>query len=87
MSEHQHTPQCKRLLGHLSEYIDGDLQAELCAEMEEHLKGCDNCRVVVNTTLKTVELYHKTAEPPEIPGDVRERLFLKLHLQDYWKKD
>ena len=57
MSEHVHTPHCKQLLGNLSEYIDGDLQAELCAEIEAHLKDCDNCRVVINTLKKTVELY------------------------------
>ena len=87
MSEHIHTPQCKQLLGNLSEYIDGDLQAELCAEIEEHLKDCDNCRVVVNTLRKTIELYEQTATPAELPQGVRERLFFKLELDDYLKKD
>jgi predicted anti-sigma-YlaC factor YlaD len=86
MSEHVHTPQCKQILGNLSEYIDGDLQAELCAEIEEHLKDCDNCRVVVNTLRKTIELYEQTPQPV-LPQDVRERLFFKLQLKDYLKKD
>ena len=86
MSEHVHTPQCKQLLGSLSEYIDGDLQAELCAQLEEHLKDCDNCRVVVNTLRKTIELYEQTPEP-DLPQDVRERLFFKLELDDYLKKE
>jgi predicted anti-sigma-YlaC factor YlaD len=87
MSEHVHTPQCKLLLGSLSEYIDGDLQAELCAEIEAHMKDCDNCRVVINTLRKTVEIYQKAAiSPAEIPNAVRERLFLKLDLKDYLKK-
>ena len=87
MSEHVHTPQCKQLLGSLSEYIDGELQAELCAAIEEHLKDCDNCRIVVNTLRKTVELYEQTAEPAGLPAAVRERLFLKLELKDYLKKE
>ena len=87
MSEHVHTPHCKQLLGNLSEYIDGDLQAELCAEIEAHLKDCDNCRVVINTLRKTVELYEQTAEPAGLPDAVRERLFLKLDLKDFLKKD
>ena len=87
MSEHVHTPQCRQLLGSLSEYIDGELQTELCAAIEEHLKDCDNCRIVVNTLRKTVELYEQTAEPAELPAAVRERLFLKLELKDYLKKD
>jgi predicted anti-sigma-YlaC factor YlaD len=86
MSEHVHTPQCKQLLGSLSEFIDGELQAELCAQIEEHLKSCDNCRIVINTLRKTVELYEQTVEPDGLPDDVRERLFLKLELKDYMKK-
>ena len=87
MSEHIHTPQCKQLLANLSEYIDGALQAELCAEIEEHLKDCDNCRVVVNTLWKTIEIYEQTAGSlAELPNPVRERLFAKLELEDYLKK-
>jgi predicted anti-sigma-YlaC factor YlaD len=85
MSAHVHSPQCKQLLGSLSEYIDGDLQAELCAAIEEHLKDCDNCRIVVNTLRRTVELYEQTAKPAELPEGVRERLFFKLQLADYLK--
>ena len=47
-------------MGNLSEFIDGELQAELCAELEQHLEGCDNCRIVVNTLRKTIELYKQT---------------------------
>ena len=87
MMEHNHTPQCKQLLGSLSEYIDGELQAELCAQIEAHLLDCDNCRIVVNTLRKTVELYEQTAAPAGLPESMRERLFLKLELQEYCKKD
>lgn len=86
MSEHVHTPQCKQLLGSLSEYIDGELQAELCAQIEEHIKDCDNCRIVVNTLRKTVELYERKNTSTSLPDGVRERLFLKLELEDYLKK-
>ncbi len=87
MSTHEPTPQCQRLLGNLSEYIDGELQAELCAELEQHLLECDDCRVVVNTLRKTIELYRQTAGPSDLPGGVRERLFFKLQLEDYLQKD
>lgn len=86
MSEHQHSPQCQQLLGSLSEYIDGELQAELCAALEAHLQECENCRVVVNTLRKTIELYKETSVPDELPGAVRERLFVKLQLEDYVEK-
>ncbi len=86
MSAHEPSPQCKYLLGNLSEYIDGELQAELCAELEQHLQECDNCRVVVDTLRKTIELYRQTAAPSALPGSVRERLFFKLQLEDYLPK-
>ena len=87
MSQHIHDPQCEKLLGSLSDYIDGELQAELCSLIERHLQQCDNCRIVVDTLRKTVELYRQTSEPSELPGSVRERLFLKLELEEYLKKD
>ena len=86
MSEHVHTPQCKQLLGNLSEFIDGELQAEFCAELEQHLEGCDNCRIVVNTLRKTIELYKQTNEPVELPYAVRDRLYSKLNLGPYLNK-
>ncbi len=86
MTEHQHSPHCQQLLGSLSDYLDGELQAELCAEIEEHIRECDNCRVVVNTLRKTVELYQQTATSTGLPEPVRERLFYKLHLEDYLER-
>jgi anti-sigma factor RsiW len=87
MSDHEHSPRCGNLLDSLSDYIDGDLEAELCAELEQHLQGCENCRVVVNTLRKTVELYQQI-EPADssLPDAVRERLFYKLNLEDHLKK-
>lgn len=86
MSEHVHSSECKHLLGDLSDYIDGELRAELCAEIEKHLQGCENCRIVVNTLRKTVELYEQTCLMDELPQSTRERLFARLNLDDYLKK-
>ena len=85
MSEHEHPQKCGQLLASLSDYIDGELQAELCIKLERHLQGCDNCRIVVNTLRKTIELYEQIAAPSELPNAVRERLFTKLQLEDYLK--
>ena len=87
MSENEH---CKELLGFLSEYIDGALQEELCAVIDRHLAECENCRVVVNTLRKTVELYQETGVPAAgepLPEDVRQRLFFHLNLEEYLKKE
>ncbi len=80
MNEHA---QCQELLASLSDYVDGSLSKELCAELERHLSECENCRVVVNTTRKTIELYKSMDEPGPLPVEVRERLFRRLDLHDF----
>ncbi len=81
MSDHLHE-NCQALLGTLSEYIDGELPAELCKEIEKHLAGCDNCRVVLNTTKRTIDLVRVPVDE-DMPADVRERLFKRLDLNGY----
>jgi anti-sigma factor (TIGR02949 family) len=82
MSEHIHK-NCKELLGSLSSYIDGDLSSDLCDELEKHLAGCTDCQVVLNTTKRTIDLVHAPIEKPDLPDDVRERLFKRLNLDNY----
>ncbi|MCS7061008.1 MAG: zf-HC2 domain-containing protein [Anaerolineae bacterium] len=80
---HDHA-QCRQLLASLSDYVDGDLAEEICAEIERHMAGCERCRIVVDTLRKTVELYHTLSEPPAaLPTDVRQRLFFRLDLEPY----
>jgi anti-sigma factor RsiW len=74
---------CRYLLSSLSEYVDGELDEALCQEIERHMAGCKDCQVVINTLKKTVELYHETLEPPDIPSDVRNRLFKRLDLDEF----
>ncbi len=69
------------MLGSISDYIDGALQDDLCRELERHLSECDDCRVVVDTFKKTIELYH-TDSTQAVPADVRQRLFKSLNLDD-----
>lgn len=86
MTEHTHVHNCKSLLGALSDYVDGELEAELCREIEKHIAECENCRIVVDTTRRTIELVH-AANLPEggLPDEVRSRLFKRLDLTEYLK--
>lgn len=76
---------CKRLWESLSDYIDGELSEELCQKIEQHMAGCEHCRVVLDTTHKTIYLYHNDAQETAMPDDVRGRLFETLHIEDYLK--
>ena len=71
---------CKDTLGILSEYVDGELDPELCAEIERHMAECGNCRIMVDTLRKTIILYRDYGHQ-EVPADAKARLFAVLHLE------
>lgn len=77
---------CYHLLSSFSDFIDGDLNDELCIQLQQHLTECKNCQIVVDTLNKTVSLYHSMSESPIIPTDVRQRLYKCLDLTDYIEK-
>jgi anti-sigma factor RsiW len=70
-------PKCQEFFNQLSEYIDGEVAASLCVELERHLADCPNCRIVVDTTRKTVSLYRRYGRA-ELPADVSERLWYAI---------
>ncbi|MEN4011866.1 MAG: anti-sigma factor [Chloroflexota bacterium] len=74
---------CEHLLTSLSDFIDGELSPEICRRVEAHLNGCENCRVVINTLRKTIDLYHHSDDQSSLPGEVRQRLYLRLHLEEF----
>ena len=80
-----HDPKnCQSLLGRLSEYVDGTLDARLCEIIERHMAGCNNCTIVVNTLRKTIALYKGSATAGgDLPGVVRDRLYRTLNLEDF----
>jgi predicted anti-sigma-YlaC factor YlaD len=82
-SEHHHD--CRRFLASLSDYVDGVLDEALCREIEAHMAGCEDCRIVINTLAKTVELY-QTAPAPALPQDIQRRLFTSLDLEKFLRK-
>jgi anti-sigma factor (TIGR02949 family) len=82
---HEHK-NCRHLLGSLSEYLDGELDDELCSILEEHLVDCDDCRIVIDTLRKTVYLYRESTRDETIPTDIRARLYKSLNLEEYLEK-
>lgn len=77
---------CSEYCHMLSDFVDGDLSQEFCLLLEKHLQECENCRIVLNTMKKTIEIYQQTEETTKIPEDVKERLLTSLSLEGYIKK-
>ena len=85
--KHEHNMNCQEILHNMSEYIDGELDGQLCAEIEAHIDSCPDCKIVVDTLKKTVQLVQNSGRETELPQDVRQRLFTRLHLDDDVRKD
>lgn len=72
---------CRELFERLSEYVDGELTQEVCAEIRRHMDGCDPCVHFANTLKTTAELCRRLPSrsiPPEVAADLR--AFLADHL-------
>ncbi len=41
----------------ISDYLDGDLDADLKRAIEAHACGCHHCEVIIDTTRMTIKLY------------------------------
>lgn len=74
---------CEDLIQNLSDYVDDELDPELCSELEEHLRDCKNCRLMLDTMKMTIKLC-KDGECKELPADLNKKL--NEQLAKCWKK-
>ena len=68
---------CKHVWGHISAYIDGDVDASLRAEIDRHLEHCEICSAVMDSTRNVVVLIADD-RVFEIPAGFSERLHSRL---------
>ena len=68
---------CSEIIRELSSYLNGETDTTLMADLERHLGKCEDCRLVVDTTRKTIHLFCN-AQPAPLPEDVRGRLHAAL---------
>jgi predicted anti-sigma-YlaC factor YlaD len=68
---------CEELVSYLSDYLDQNLDEELTAAAQHHLATCQNCRVVVQTTRRVIQLGQAQYQIG-LPPDRRDRLFTRL---------
>jgi anti-sigma factor RsiW len=63
---------CKEILGNISGYLDGDLDATACDAIEQHCQGCAACATLVAGLRETVGLCRQAASIP-LPDAIRQR--------------
>ena len=78
MASHQHDESCKKMFALLSEYLDMELPAEACKEIDSHINGCEPCAAFTESLCQTIALCREY-QPKEVPGpiarDARQKLF------------
>jgi anti-sigma factor RsiW len=70
MESHQRSEKCKEVFSLLSEYLNLELPADACQEIETHLADCPPCVEFAESLRKTVELCrrYRPARLPEPLG-------------------
>jgi predicted anti-sigma-YlaC factor YlaD len=77
---------CKDMMKDLSDYVDGTAEQALCAELEQHMQDCPDCRIFVDTLQKTIFLYRQQDEARALPEESRSRLYRALQFDDLLDK-
>lgn len=74
------TIECRHVWREISNFIEGEVDAELRARMEAHFKECDHCLAILDGTRNVIRLVGDGTEF-EIPAGYRSRLYSKLQSQ------
>jgi anti-sigma factor RsiW len=68
---------CLEVWREISNYIDGDVDAELRARMEAHFKKCAHCTAVLDGVRNIVKLVGDGVEH-ELPAGFSQRLYNRI---------
>jgi len=71
---------CSEVLRELGSYLDDDMAAELRAALERHLAQCSDCRVIVDTTRKTIRIV-TDSRAFDVPDDISARIIDRIMKQ------
>lgn len=74
---------CRDYIQDLNDYLDGELDENLCEEIEKHIGECDNCRIMVDSLRQTVKLCREGKEE-KLPEALENKL--NNILLEHWKK-
>ena len=72
---------CKQIFATLSDYLNAELPAKNCRELERHLKGCEPCIAYLESLRNTVQACrrYQVRKIPAPSKKVREAFLLALH--------
>ena len=68
---------CPDVLTLFSRHLEGEISADLCAQMERHLDACDRCRNACESLRRTLTLCH-SVPTPQVPEAVQQSVRASL---------
>jgi RNA polymerase sigma-70 factor, ECF subfamily len=77
----QSPARCKAMFAELSNYLDEHLDDSLCEELEQHMDGCEPCKVFLASLEATIEDCRKS--PAETPATKRALRLREELVQNY----
>jgi anti-sigma factor RsiW len=77
MASIENSNRCKEIFAMLSDYLDLELPAAACKEVEAHLAGCAPCIEFAESLRKTVELCRRY-KPKDLPGPLARTARIEL---------
>ena len=74
---------CPDYISNLNDFLDGEIDPELCEEIELHLGQCKNCKLMVDSMRQTVKLCREGTEE-KLPPQLEKKL--NNILRERWNK-
>ena len=68
---------CEQVILQISNYIDGEVDTDLRARIEAHVRGCKHCSAILDGTNNTLRLL-ADGDTLELPAGFSDRLRLRL---------
>lgn len=72
---------CKPFVERLCDALGEDLNSPVCRELKEHLEGCPECSLQIDTVKRTVEIY-RAIPGQRVSADMEKRLLARLNLPE-----
>jgi len=69
---------CGRVLAHLWQYIDKEMDAATCVQLELHLRDCDNCRFALEADRNLKRLVRRCGELDQAPTERVQALTVRV---------
>lgn len=72
---------CEEFLAEFGDYLENHVSSEIRKELEEHLSKCRTCRVLYDSSRKTVKIVTESNSfelPENVSGPIIDRVMAKL---------